>query len=320
MFVFTPPRFFITCCLTGLLILWLPQAANAQSTIHVPSEQAVTIQAGIDLAQDGDTVLVAPGQYHEAINLLGKAITVRSEHGPSVTTIDSSTFPRTNTINCVSGEGSLTLIDGFTITGGVSDEAPGVDFAGIRIFGSGPSITNCVLTGNDVGILIEGGGPTVRSCVFDANNNRGVQLYGGQLVISNSQFSLTPIGIFATWADGPPFVEIGGCSFAHHAAAIFSQSATVDISDSTFMNNVSPAGGAAITKFGGVCNIQRCTFSHNVALGGPNGGAIRTEFGTLNISHSSFLMNYALMGGRRLFRTQQPSHLRIHLPREPVRV
>jgi hypothetical protein len=47
------------------------------STIHVPKDQP-TIQAGINAANNGDTVLVSPGKYVENINFNGRAITVTS--------------------------------------------------------------------------------------------------------------------------------------------------------------------------------------------------------------------------------------------------
>ena len=67
---------FLSAVLTG---------GTAQAvTLLVPSQYA-TIQAAIDAAQPGDTVVVAPGTYNEEINLLGKAITVRSSAGAATT-------------------------------------------------------------------------------------------------------------------------------------------------------------------------------------------------------------------------------------------
>lgn len=62
-------------------------AAAAPVTIHVPADQP-TIQAAINAAANGDTVLVSDGTYKENINFKGKAITVASVNGPVTTTID----------------------------------------------------------------------------------------------------------------------------------------------------------------------------------------------------------------------------------------
>ena len=67
---------------------------------------------------DTDEVVVAPGTYFETINFLGKAITVRSSAGRDVTTTDAQLAG--TVVTCTSGEGLDTVLDGFTITGGLA--------------------------------------------------------------------------------------------------------------------------------------------------------------------------------------------------------
>ena len=65
-------------CYGFLLLLILSFSGLSQvRVINVPDDEE-TIQAGIDEAEEGDTVLVQPGEYVENINFEGKAITVAS--------------------------------------------------------------------------------------------------------------------------------------------------------------------------------------------------------------------------------------------------
>ena len=77
--------------------------------IHIPDDHP-TIQAGIELAEECDTVLVAEGTYLENINFLGKGITVASRF-----ILDGDTSHISRTIidgsgainNCTTGVGQL---------------------------------------------------------------------------------------------------------------------------------------------------------------------------------------------------------------------
>ena len=113
----------ISFCLIGGTV---PAVADI---LHVPGDFP-TIQEAIDAAVDGDEVEVHPGTYFEAIDFLGKAIRVYSTDGRDVTIIDAQQTG--SVVTCGSGEGSDTVLDGFTITGGTGTDlfGTGVLFGG----------------------------------------------------------------------------------------------------------------------------------------------------------------------------------------------
>ena len=69
------------------------------------------------MATDDDEIIVGPGTYYEAINLLGKAVYLHSSDGPGVTIINATGLD-TSVVTCISGEQLDTIIEGFTVTGG----------------------------------------------------------------------------------------------------------------------------------------------------------------------------------------------------------
>jgi len=89
-------------------------SANPSPPYQTPATAATHIQDAIAVANDGGTVIVQPGVYYENISFLGKTISVSSDGGPLVTIIDGSHF--NSVVTYAGGEGTNTLLNGFTIT------------------------------------------------------------------------------------------------------------------------------------------------------------------------------------------------------------
>jgi hypothetical protein len=102
---------------------------------RVPQEYP-TIQAAINAASSGDTVIVSPGTYLENLSYKGKTISLQSASGPDLTTI------RGNGGTVVRMGGGAKII-GFTITGGYADFG-----AGIKVYGSKSVIRGNIFEGN----------------------------------------------------------------------------------------------------------------------------------------------------------------------------
>ena len=260
---------------TLLFVLTIILSASVfAATIQVPGEFP-TIQAGIDMAVVGDTILVAPGMYYESLSYGGKDVVVVSESGPEQTIIDGSDSLDT-VVLFVHQESRAAVLEGFTIQNGIGIlKYPGVSderFAGgicIR-FNSSPTLRNLIVTNNSVPIyehlnnaaggigVAFGSSPLLEDIVISNNQAR----YGGGLYSHYAAPVLKNVTIRNNYA-----VRSGG------GAGFKTSTPTINnilVHDNTAGNR---GGGFFIYDTSDVV-INGATFYGND--GGPGGGAIVT--------------------------------------------
>jgi len=154
----------------ALLVLSLTALGQA-ATIQVPSNH-MTIQAAIQAADTGDTILVAAGTYVENLDFLGKDLVLKSESGPLETVIDGNHGASVVTIK--NGETAAALLEGFTLTNGHAAYVEGGGAVSC-LNGSCPVIRGNLITLNDVGGALGGGvfcsnsSPLIQGNVFSKN-------------------------------------------------------------------------------------------------------------------------------------------------------
>jgi parallel beta-helix repeat protein len=232
-------------------------AAHA-TTIHVPADQP-TIQAAIDAASNGDSVLVAPGTYFENINFMGKAITVTSSGGPSVTTINGGGVGAVVTFDTSEGSGSV--LSGFTITNGLGGtDSTGVGGGGIQIDSASPTITGNVITSNSAGVNGYGAGISARasSALIQGNeitNNHGESREGGGVFIGDSG-SVQLIGNHIS------------SNVAYLGAGVaVNPSATPTIENNTITGNTAKRGNIGASEGGGIFSYGFAAIIQNLISG-----------------------------------------------------
>jgi parallel beta-helix repeat protein len=181
-----------------LVLLFAFTPAEAQ-IIWVPDDQP-TIQAAINAATNEDTIFVRPGVYFENIRFFGKSVSVVSEKGFAVTTIDGG--QRDSVVTYTGGERGV--LAGFTIRNGRSEfDTPGFgNGGGIRMEnGAQPSIVQNMISGNracsGAGISASFSSPHINENLITDNVqfgcSGGVGGAGVSIVSDEGQFLFTQI-------------------------------------------------------------------------------------------------------------------------------
>jgi len=188
-------------------------APRVATVINVPAD-IDSIQGGINLATNGDTVLVQPGTYVENINFNGKNIVVGSL---TLTTGDTSYISQTvidgdssgSVVTFESGEDSTAALSGFTLTNGNGAWEEG---GGISIRNSSPIISNITIINNWAmkggGVYLENSDAIITHITLHSNHAEGwwwspaagggISCFDSDLILTDSKIR----GNFSRWGGG----------------------------------------------------------------------------------------------------------------------
>lgn len=252
-----------------LLVVLCSSGARAR-TWHVKADRSgdvPTIQAGIDSAAAGDTVLVAPGTYGWTAQGTGSqygmihiqrgqnGFVLRGEAGPEATVLDGEYMGR---VFFIAGWNYIT-VEGFTIRRGMAPSFGDWTGGGIATHLSHDLIRNCIFRDNiaNSGGAIWCGGvssPQIVDCVFF--NNQAIN--GAAVLLVNSSQSPT----------------FRNCTFTRNRAsggggAIFAVHNGFNLENCVIaLNEAETQGGAIYARSVWPSSIVSCTIAENTAADG----------------------------------------------------
>ena len=230
----------------------------------VPS-QFSTIQAAIDAAVTGDSVIIAPGLYEGTGNV---NITIPSDKILTVRSVDpNNPWAVSSTIIYCGGSArgfsitSSSILEGLTITDGNSPSG-----GGISVSDCSPIIRNCVIINNSSlsggGIKVVGtlGSPTIIGCTISDNH---AEISGGGVYFASTGSSYPPAMIDCTISENISAQKAGG---------IYISGGALKISRSVIAGNIASSEGGGIDVYSGSLDINSSFVVGNFS--NTNGGGI----------------------------------------------
>jgi len=145
---------------TGPLVFHVDGSRGNKYNSGLSRNQAFEkIQEAVNWADDGDTIMVWPGTYREAVRVIGRAVTIQSADDAAVVMAPSND-PIAFTFQFA--EGLRSVLRNFVITN--------CGETAIICNGASPELTNLTIVNNQFGITAYGGSiPSITNCIFWSN-------------------------------------------------------------------------------------------------------------------------------------------------------
>ena len=238
--------------------------------INVPGDYS-TIQAAIDAAEDGCTIIVSSGTYNENINFKGKNIILSSTDPDNPTVVAGTVIDgkESGTVVTFSGkESAFCVLEGFTITNGKAENGGGIN-------------------GNECLAMI-------RECVIKGNTafSKGGGIYRANGIIQNNTIkdntAIWGAGLHLCYGTIQDNLIMGNS--ADYGGGMYSCNGTI-------LNNTI-ADNAADKDGGGISSCSYSTIQNNAITGNmaDYGGGI-SWCNDSAIWNNTIWMNAALYGG-----------------------
>ena len=271
-----PSRNRVLITFLSLILISFTFSAPHAATINVPDDQP-TIQAGIDAAFEGDTVLIAPGTYtgdgNWDVSFLGKDIVVKSDGDTvAVDAYDPVEEEYHRGFLFINGETSDAILQGITITNAYVDTG-----SGVLVNGASPSIKDCwfykcgeqsswpydIVNAGAGAACLGGSGATFTNCRFEQCN---AQSGGGVFIRASSEVSIMDCD-FENCYGG----EARLANYLGSGPAVYVQNSNPTITGCRILNNtmgyfqLGTFGSAGIMLVDASPTISYCTFAGNEA-------------------------------------------------------
>jgi hypothetical protein len=282
-----------------LMVSVVDAQAGAEWTVCDSGCDFASIQAGIDGANPGDTLLLTSESYDENV-VVHKNVNIHGR-SPGQTVVRGGD----SGIVFMIEPGVRTVISNMWITGGSAPNGSGVYNNGGTVI-----LSKVEVSGNQTsaawgtgGVYNDQGRLTLLDSTVGATVGNILGTFYGQLMIERSNVygyrsgGTDPDSLFGLY-NFESAVTVSYSYFSGNTGAIYNSvnesSKALTIRNSFFWNNRSGYGGAVYSTGRGPVKIFNSTFHENEAI--SQGGGVHTS-GALTVANSTFVGNQANYGG-----------------------